>query len=151
VSWEARKNWECLSREGCQRHVRALFIDATKAPFEPLDGLLKRQPVTFKVDDQIFYGLIKRVIGGERSELIAASPSEKVHQDDCRSFIPINEAMTTGNRLHKNGRLPRYPSVISAVRSSNGCLYRIEMPGSPPPPSRKAKSCALSASASLIR
>jgi hypothetical protein len=108
--------------------VRALFIDATKAPFEPLDGLLKGQPVTFKIDDQIFYGLIKWVIGGERSELIAASPSEKMHQDDCRSFIPVNEAMTTGNRLHKNGRLSRYPSVISAVRSSNGCLYRIEVP-----------------------
>jgi hypothetical protein len=45
-----------VEREGCQRHIRALFIDAAKAPFEPLDGLLKRQPVTFEIDDQIFYG-----------------------------------------------------------------------------------------------
>src|SRR5262245_32186912 len=128
------------------------FIDAMKAVFEPLYDLLKSQPMAFKIDDQIFHCPVERAVTSKRRQLVSTPPSKEMHQDHCCSLISIDEAMAAGDRLHKNRRLARNPSMVSAMGLPIAASIesRCLMPLSPPP-SRNARSCASRASASLIR
>jgi hypothetical protein len=110
------------------------FIDAMKAVFEPLYDLLKSQPMAFKIDDQIFHCPVKRAVTSKRRQLVSTPLSKEMHQDHRCSLISIDEAMAAGDRLHKNRRLARNPSMVSAIGPADSRFYRVKVPDAVEPP-----------------